>query len=260
MERVEQASATPLDGGRERPLSLHRRILHDIEGNILSGHWPPGHRIPSEQALTEAYGCSRMTVNKVLTELARAGLLLRRRKIGSVVMPQEFHSAILEIYDIGDEVRAQNMAYRHRVIDRVLRAPTKTERRVASFAPRSMLLAVTVLHLGDETPFCLEERIINLAAAPQAKAEVFEDLAPGRWLLTHVPWNAAEHRISADAASDRQAELLGLVPGAPILLVERQTWQLEETVTHVQLSYPGRSHALTARFKPLYPSNARPSP
>jgi GntR family histidine utilization transcriptional repressor len=248
------------DSGSAAPVSLHRRILQDIEGNILSGRWPAGHRIPSEQALTETYGCSRMTVNKVLTELARAGLLLRRRKTGSVVMPQESHSAILEIYDIGDEVRAQNLSYRHRVIERRLRAPTKAERQLVSLAPRSMVLALTVLHLGDEAPFCLEERIINLSVAPQAKEQSFEELAPGRWLVTHVPWNAAEHHISADAASERQAELLGMAPGAPILVVERQTWQLEETVTRVHLSYPGRSHALTARFKPLHPLNSRPSP
>jgi GntR family transcriptional regulator, histidine utilization repressor len=248
------------DRGSVAPVSLHRRILQDIESNILSGRWPAGYRIPSEQTLTETYGCSRMTVNKVLTELARGGLLLRRRKTGSVVMPQEFHSAILEIYDIGDEVRAQNLSYRHTVIERVLRPPTKAERQVASFAPRSMLLSLTVLHLGNEAPFCLEERIINLSAAPQAETEGFADLAPGRWLVTHVPWNAAEHHISADAASDRQAELLCMRPGAPILVVERQTWRLEETVTRVHLSYPGRSHALTARFKPLHPLNSRPTP
>ncbi|MGE6740342.1 histidine utilization repressor [Allorhizobium pseudoryzae] len=250
----------PTDRGSAAPVSLHRRILRDIESNILSGRWPAGHRIPSEQALTETYGCSRMTVNKVLTELARAGLLLRRRKTGSVVMPQESHSAILEIYDIGDEVRAQNLVYRFTVIERIVRPPTKTERQLASLPARCRLLALTVLHLGNDAPFCLEERIINLSAAPHAETEAFEDLAPGRWLVNHVPWNAAEHHISADAASDRRADLLGLSSGAPILVVERQTWRLEETVTRVHLSYPGGSHALTARFKPLHPLNSKTSP
>ncbi|WP_207543673.1 GntR family transcriptional regulator [Salipiger marinus] len=46
-------------------LSLHDRILSDLESRILSGAWPPGHRIPTEQELRQTYGCSRMTVNKV---------------------------------------------------------------------------------------------------------------------------------------------------------------------------------------------------
>ena len=53
--------------------SLHRRILEDVEGKILSGEWPPGHRIPFEHELTEQYQCSRMTVNKAITELVKRG-------------------------------------------------------------------------------------------------------------------------------------------------------------------------------------------
>lgn len=79
-----------------RSKSLHQRILDDIESNILSSRWPPGYKIPSEQVLAETYACSRMTVNKVLTQLARAGLVLRKRKTGSIVMPQNSQSAILK--------------------------------------------------------------------------------------------------------------------------------------------------------------------
>ncbi|MGG2473725.1 histidine utilization repressor, partial [Rhizobium sp. BR5] len=28
--------------------TLHQRILSDIEGRIVSGEWPPGHRLPFE--------------------------------------------------------------------------------------------------------------------------------------------------------------------------------------------------------------------
>lgn len=244
----------------KRPISLHQRILHDIEGNILSGRWPPGHRIPSEQALTDTYGCSRMTVNKVLTELARAGLVLRRRKTGSVVMPQDGQSAILEIYDIGEEVRALNLAYRHTVLSRRVRRPTKTEQALSTLPARARVLAISVMHLAGEAPFCLEERIINLSIAPEAETEAFEMLAPGQWLLEHVPWSAAEHRISAEAASAGAVAALGLQRSAPVLVVERQTWRLEETVTRVRLTYPGSQHALTARFTPLHGRQSKTNP
>jgi GntR family transcriptional regulator, histidine utilization repressor len=237
--------------GKKPVRSLHARILQEIEDNIVSGRWPPGHKVPSEQALTQTYGCSRMTVSKVLTELARAGLLLRRRKTGSIVMPQGPQSAILEIYDIGDEVRAQNLTYRFEVVARTLRLPTRGERAACALPARGKLLSLTVMHRADNAPFCLEERIINLAIVPDAATETFEELSPGPWLLQHVPWNAAEHRIAADAASLPVAEALGLCLHAPVLTVERQTWRFEDTVTRVRLTYPGRQHALTARFTPL---------
>ena len=33
--------------------TLHQRILSDIEGRIVSGEWPPGHRIPFELDLAD---------------------------------------------------------------------------------------------------------------------------------------------------------------------------------------------------------------
>ena len=58
----------------------------------MSGEWAPGHRIPFEHELATEYGCSRMTVNKALSQLARAGLIERRRRSGSFVLPAEIAS------------------------------------------------------------------------------------------------------------------------------------------------------------------------
>mgnify|MGYP002714813616 FL=1 len=49
--------------------TLYKRIRLDIETRILTGEWPPGHRIPFEHQLMARYRCSRMTVNK---EIGRA--------------------------------------------------------------------------------------------------------------------------------------------------------------------------------------------
>ena len=55
----------------ERPATLHERILTEVRENIVSGTWPPGHRIPFEVEMAAAYGVSRMTVNKALTQLTQ---------------------------------------------------------------------------------------------------------------------------------------------------------------------------------------------
>ena len=60
--------------------TLHKRIRSEIQARILSGVWPPGHRIPFEHELMGEYGCSRMTVNKALSQLAKSGLIERRKK------------------------------------------------------------------------------------------------------------------------------------------------------------------------------------
>lgn len=230
--------------------SLHSRILADIEERILSGDWPPGHRIPSERELTAQYGCSRMTVNKALTQLAGAGLILRRRKAGSFVIRPHSQSAVLEIRDLRSEVEALGLDYAYEILDLRKRrsAPTDLD-RLPELEP-GPVLEVRCRHLAGRTPFCLEERIINLAAAPEAADETFADIAPGAWLLRRAPWTAAEHTIAAVAAGAPVAALLAIPEGAPCLAIERRTWSADRPVTFVRLTYPGAAHELVARFTP----------
>ncbi|GGG11126.1 histidine utilization repressor [Rhizobium wenxiniae] len=234
----------------ETPLSLHQRILLDIEQNILTGRWQPGFKIASEQQLALEYGCSRMTVNKVVTQLARAGLIQRRRKVGSVVLPQKAQSAILEIYDIREEVKATGEIYTHRILSRTVRTANSEEAERLDIPRKRAIADITCLHYAGEHPFCLEQRLINLEVVPDARGETFETLSPGPWLLDHVPWSAAEHRIAARGAGPAEAAHLTIPIGSPVMVVERQTWRLDQSVTAVRLTYPGKSHTLTARFTP----------
>ena len=117
---IDQAVDVPL-AESAGDLSLHQRILGDIEDRILSGEWQPGFRIPFEVDLAEQYNCSRMTVNKALTQLAKTGLIERRRKSGSYVTQPRAQSAVLEIRDIKLEVQSLGLAYDYRLLSKTKR-------------------------------------------------------------------------------------------------------------------------------------------
>ena len=235
---------------RAANVSMHERILGDIEARIFSGEWPPGKRIPFEHELSAQYSCSRMTVNKALTQLAKAGLIERRRKVGSFVMRPPSRSALLEIPDIKIEVVALGLAYRFEVLTRRRRKGARADAARLECVGAGSLLDLTCLHWAGKKPFCLEERLISLAAAPEAADEPFEELAPGAWLLARAPWTAAEHRIRARTADARRARLLEVAEGAACLTIERRTWSGDSGVTYVRLTYPGEAHELVARFSP----------
>jgi GntR family histidine utilization transcriptional repressor len=232
------------------PASLHGRILAALEARILSGDWPPGHRIPSEHELTGTYDCSRMTVNKVLTQLVHAGLIERRRKAGSFVRRPLSQSAVLEIKDIKAEVLDQGLVYRYEMLSARKRRSRAEDRIRLGLAAAGPLLDVVCRHSAGRQPFCIEERLINLDAVPNAGTETFEAIAPGPWLIERVPWTAAEHRIRAEGAGAETAERLGLAVGAACLVIERRTSWAEQPVTFVRLTYPGDAHELVARFVP----------
>jgi len=191
-----------------------------------------------------------MTVNKALTQLAKAGLIQRRRRSGSFVRQPQSQAAVLELHDIRIEVEALGLAYRYERLERLKRRSSAEDRSLLGLSAAGPVLWLESLHFAGERPFALEQRLINLSAVADAGEEEFLEIAPGPWLIGRVPWSEAEHRIRAMAADESIADALDIDPGAPCLVVERRTWSAEHPVTHVRFVYPAESHTLVARFTP----------
>ena len=223
-------------------MTVEARIRREIEARIHSGEWKPGHRVPFEHELVAAYGCSRATVSKALGSLAKDGLIERRRKAGSFVAHPQVHSAVLEVPDLAQVIAARGEEYRWRL----------TARRLADAAGDVPLPALLVegVHSGGGEPFALERRLIALSAVPEAAQESFADQAPGTWLLHHVPWTAARHRIRAVEATTAEAKALGLRPRGACLELERMTWRAGQVVTQVRQLFRGDRFDLVAEFNP----------
>jgi GntR family transcriptional regulator, histidine utilization repressor len=230
--------------------TLNSRIRSELEGKILSGEWPPGHRVPVEHELMAGYACSRMTVNKVLSGLAEAGLIVRRRRVGSFVRRPQFQSAVLQIHDIKAEISGRGLSYGYELLSQRRRKANAADRRELSVGPEVEVVALRCRHLADEAPFALEERLINLTAIPAGDTIDFSAEPPGTWLLSHVPWTEAEHQISATEAGAETAKLLAVQEGSACLAMRRRTWRSGVTVTAVKLTFPGASYHLVARFTP----------
>jgi GntR family transcriptional regulator, histidine utilization repressor len=230
--------------------TLHRRIRADIERRILSGEWRPGDRIPFEHELMTQYQCARMTVNKAIASLAEAGLIVRRRRAGSFGAHPRIQSVVLEIPDIQAEITARGEKYELKLLTRRRRKPVSNRPEEKILAGKGELLALRCLHLANGRPFALEERLISLASVPEAQNVDFARESPGTWLLGHVPWTQAEHRITAVNADPDTAQTLDIEVRAACLALERRTWRASEHITHVRQIFPGTHYDLIARFAP----------
>lgn len=236
---------------QDKPATLHERILTEVREAIVSGSWPPGHRIPFEVEMAAAYGVSRMTVNKVLTQLSREGYLERRRKGGTVVARPRGQSAVMQIGDIGEDVRARGASYGFTLVRRALRvADAETRPLLRGLAAGRPVLELEYVHAADGAPFCHERRLINLDAVPEAETADFTAETAGAWLLRQIPWSTAEHVIRAVSPAPAVARQLGLGPSVPCLEVTRRTAFEDRPVTFAQFTYPGDAHQLVAVFSP----------
>ena len=251
---------------------LHQRIRDDIEARIMSGEWAPGYRIPFEHELMAEYGCSRMTVNKVLSTLAANGLITRRRRAGSVVAEPSNQQAVLQIQDFALEAARAGIEYRFKILHRAIE-PIDAAAAQRTGQPAGMkMLCISTLHVMDDVPQAFEQRLINLATVPEAKDEPFKDDPPGTWLLRRVPWTDAEHILRAVNADSAMAKRLQVQTGAACLVLERRTWQAGAFVTEARITYPGDRHQLVGtvltgclrachlRLPLSFPGGQRPSP
>ena len=212
-------------------MTIDQRIRAEIEARIQSGEWRPGDRIPFEHELVASYGCSRATVSKALGALAKAGLIERRRKAGSFVAHPQVHSAVLDVPDLAQIIAARGEAYEWK----------RTMRRGASDGGDlpGPVIQVEGVHFGGGEPFALERRLIALSAVADAAGESFLHEAPGTWLLRHVPWTSALHRIKAVEADRAEAGALGLRPRSACLELHRTTWRAGAVVTQVRQLFRG---------------------
>jgi GntR family histidine utilization transcriptional repressor len=119
-----------------------------------------------------------------------------------------------------------------------------------ALAPRQPVLELTCRHSADTLPLALEHRLISLRAVPDAAEADFSVIAPGPWLIEHVPWTEAQHRISAVNADAEIAAHLEVARQSACLVAERQTWRAGTAITFVPQVFRGDLYHLVARFTP----------
>jgi GntR family histidine utilization transcriptional repressor len=242
----ESLASLRLDGKGPVWLQIRRALAQ----RIIGGDWAPGTRIPAEMDLSQHFSASRMTVNKAIQSLASEGLLQRRRAIGTIVSERAQERPVFEIWDTADIITRAGAVYGYRLLDQALVEDDQAKRDLLNVGRTAKVLWLRCLHLSGDTPFQLEERLVNIDGAPGIVDQPMERVAPGPWLLAHVPWTQAEHTISACEAGPDESRALDLAIGAACLVVERRTWNGDVPVTLARLWHPGAQHKLRGRFEP----------
>ena len=221
-------------------------IRAEVLRRIRTREWPPGGLIPGEEALAEEFGVARATVNRALTTLAEAGVIERKKRAGTRVAELPVRRARLEIPLIRLDVEARGQAYGFELLaDRLAPAPVPVTARLGLPEATPMRFLET-LHLADGRPYVFETRWLSLSVL-QGPPPDFAVISANEWLVTHVSLVAGDISFTAEAASLREAEVLGTARGSAVLVAERTTQGTMGPVTWVRLAHaPG--HRLQMMF------------
>lgn len=230
-------------------LPAYEQVKAWIKQHIGSGQWKPGDPVPSEAALMQQFGISRMTVNRALRELMAEGMVTRVQGSGTYVAELHRIASNLTIRDIHEEVRERGHVHTAKVLlAQAERAPTGLARTLGLRANARVFHSVLV-HLENGLPIQYEDRYVNPAAAPDYLKTDFTQTTPTHHLLIQAPLTEASYSIEACLPTPEQAKQLGIPKTEPCLVQVRRTVSGAHVASVVRLVYPGSRYSFAGSFQ-----------
>ena len=208
-----------------QPLYLQIKAL--LQKSLEIREWGPGKPIPSEIELAGRFGVSQGTVRKAIDALAADNLVVRRQGKGTFVAThtEERVSMFRFLRIRRNDGRSEYPATR--LIDlRRGKAGVESARLLELKPGDAVLILRRVLEWGG-APVVLDEMTLPAAlfrGLTRTKYEAYRGSMYGFFETQFgVRMLKAQERLSAIAADAASATLLGVLPGAPLLAVDRVT-------------------------------------
>lgn len=206
---------------------LYQQIKALITRSLQSGEWKPGESIPSEVDLAGRYRVSQGTVRKAIDELAAENLLVRRQGKGTFVSTHAEQRVQYRFLRLVPDAEGRDRGYERRFLEcKRVRAGADIARALELKAGDPVIQARRLL-LFDDRPVVLDDLWLPGGLFKGLTAERLGEHRGALYAFFEtefgVTMTRAEEKLRAVAASEAEAQLLQVAPGAPLLSVERRT-------------------------------------
>jgi GntR family transcriptional regulator len=198
-------------------LQLQRRIADAMARGVLV----PGAGLPAERDIAAMTGLSRVTVRKAIEALVAQGHLVQRRGSGTFVAPkvERLEQALSLLTSFTEDMARRGKSVESVWIARSVQAPTPEEVMALGLGAGDRVARLERVRRSDGVPLAIERASLPTQVLPDPGA-VESSLYAVLETLQHRPVRAVQ-RISAANLGPRDAELLGVAPGAAGLRIER---------------------------------------
>lgn len=202
----------------EAATPLYLQVRNGLARLIREGRFGSEDALPSERALAEQLGISRVTTRKAIEALAGDGLILRRQGSGNYVAPL-LEQPLTRLTSFTEELRQRGFSPSSRWIKRALSVAQPEEMVAFALSPGARVARLERVRLADQTPMALEASALPTTVVPEPEA-VHDSLYEYLGQRQQVPVRALQH-IRAVNANARQAGLLGVAEGHAMLFITR---------------------------------------
>lgn len=250
------------------PQPLYERTYDELSVRVRRD-WRAGSRLPSERALCELLGVSRLTVRRALSLLQRDGLV-QRGGTGRGWQTSDTGGQ----GDPGKLVSFSELAFGRGLtpsavvlLERV-REASMSEGDVLRIAPGASLFDLERLRLLDGIPVAVDSAQLPLSRAPFLTAVDFETASLHETLEQNgVRPTIADYTVAVTEADERLAGLLGVTVGRGMLTASNVTYlDTGDPIEIGRIIYRPDRYRLQTRFvrssnrPPRHPSRPHANP
>ncbi|CCE04258.1 putative transcriptional regulatory protein [Bradyrhizobium sp. STM 3843] len=226
---VSRSAEVPGVGPEGLPVPLYEHVKRQIAEAILIGELAPGTVLPGEIALATQYGVAVGTIRRALADLTAGGMLMRRRKTGTVVTGRASQHGLRFFFQY----------FRLQGADGSL---LQSEAEVLSVAIEPATTAEAALFgVPDAEPLLRLHRVRRVARAPilHSRIVLVASRIPGFPLKrTKVPAllyrhlleaygiriSAVREKVAAELANNEDCRLLKLTSPSAVLVINEEAY------------------------------------
>lgn len=225
-------------------LPKYYQLANILRQQIDTGELAPLQPIPSERRLEFLYNISRTTIRQAIEILTRQGYLYREHGRGTFVSPQKLQKGLLELTSFTEDMRNRGIEPGQIILEfGYIEPPPKVARQLELAPETRRVLRIERTRLGDGIPIGLQTSYLALAENQIITRQALEARGSLYALLQetfHIIPTEADETLEVALATPREAALLQVSEGSPLMLSERTLWsQYRRAVEFVKILYRG---------------------
>jgi GntR family transcriptional regulator len=206
------------------PVPLYYQLKETLREEIISGTFKPGNPFPSETLLCEQFEVSRFTVRQAVGDLVREGLLTRQQGKGTFVTAPKIDQDLLGFYSFSREMASKGHSVTGRVLSITKIPPRKRHQHLFSLKEDELVYQVFRLRFVNGEPVILEKIYLPASLCPELEQYDLSS-TPQLYKIFHdvygLELTGVSKALEPSLADQYEASVLGIKPGAAVLLIDR---------------------------------------
>ena len=227
---------------REAPTPLYLQLKNALVAEIDDGRYKPHERLMSERELGEKFKVSRMTVRQALTDMIREGILYTQPGKGTYVNETKIKQELQRLTGFSQDMATRGAVVAAQVLEARIVPATLTLTAIFSVPMNTEFVLLSRLRLSDGVPLAIEVAYVLHHVCPGILQYDFSKESLYNVLATRYSTNLvrAEQTMEASLATSRETELLQIASPAPVLRIERLSYNGQNMLTeYVTSTYRG---------------------